>query len=179
MHGTKFSDHEKCPCSRAVSAKDFGLQGWWVSPMGARFFQNIYSPSLHWTCHNHSHYFPDITEIVLKRTKHWQVIWQWWLHIWWVTSTINWIQYDCKYWNEPSRDKTNKMTAPSEDSDQPRHPPSLISSVSAWRKLGSLATHWAHSENWSDWADGQADLRLLGARAILLVLSWDGSNTEM
>ena len=29
--------------------------------------------------------------------------------------------------NEPHRDKTNKMTcAPSEDSDQPGHPPSLI-----------------------------------------------------
>ena len=29
---------------------------------------------------------------------------------------------------EPAHDKTNKMTcAPSEDSDQPRHPPSLIS----------------------------------------------------
>ena len=38
------------------------------------------------------------------------------------------------YWNcdiainEPHRDKTIKMAcAPSEDSDQPRHPPSLIS----------------------------------------------------
>ena len=30
--------------------------------------------------------------------------------------------------------------APSEDSDQPGHP-------STWRKLGSLATHWAHSED--------------------------------
>ena len=29
--------------------------------------------------------------------------------------------------NEPPHDKTNKMTcAPSEDSDQPGHPPSLI-----------------------------------------------------
>ena len=27
------------------------------------------------------------------------------------------------------------------------------SSLSAWRKLGSLATHWAHSEDWSAWAD--------------------------
>ena len=34
------------------------------------------------------------------------------------------------------------------------------SSLSAWRKLGSLATHWAHSEDWSDWADAQADLCL-------------------
>ena len=32
------------------------------------------------------------------------------------------------------------------------------SSVSSWRKFGSLATHWAHSEDWSDWADAQADL---------------------
>ena len=37
--------------------------------------------------------------------------------------------------------------APSEDSEQPGHSPSLIgSSLSAWRKLGSLATHWAHSK---------------------------------
>ena len=28
------------------------------------------------------------------------------------------------------------------------------SSLSTWRKLGSLATHWAHSEDWSNWADG-------------------------
>ena len=31
------------------------------------------------------------------------------------------------------------------------------SSLSAWRKLGSLATHWAHSEDWSDWAHAQAE----------------------
>ena len=46
--------------------------------------------------------------------------------------------------------------------------------LSTWRKLGSLATHWAHSEHWSDWADAQADLSL-GAHAILLVLSRGGS----
>ena len=34
------------------------------------------------------------------------------------------------------------------------------SSLSAWRKLWSIATHWVHSEDWSDWADGQADLSL-------------------
>ena len=34
---------------------------------------------------------------------------------------------------------------PSEDSDQPVHPPVWSeSSVSAWRKLGSLATHYAN-----------------------------------
>ena len=31
--------------------------------------------------------------------------------------------------------------------------------LSAWRKLGSLATHWVHSELWSDWADAH-DLSL-------------------
>ena len=35
------------------------------------------------------------------------------------------------------------------------------SSLSAWRKLGSLATHWVHNEDWSHWADAQADLSLL------------------
>ena len=63
---------------------------------------------------------------------------------------------------QPPNDKTNKMAcAPSEDSDQPGHPPVWSkTSLSAWRKLGSLATQWAHSEDWSDWADAQADLSL-------------------
>ena len=34
------------------------------------------------------------------------------------------------------------------------------SSLSAWRKLGSLATYWAHNEDWSAWADAQADLSI-------------------
>ena len=42
------------------------------------------------------------------------------------------------------------------------------SSVSAWRKLGSLATHWAHSEDWSDWADIQADMSLRWAHSHFL-----------
>ena len=33
----------------------------------------------------------------------------------------------------------------------------LESSLSAWRKLGSLATHLALNEDWSDWADTKAD----------------------
>ena len=36
--------------------------------------------------------------------------------------------------------------------------------LSAWRKLVSLATHWAHN-----WADAQADLSSIGAHAILCV----------
>ena len=50
------------------------------------------------------------------------------------------------------------------------------SSLSAWTKLGSLATHWAHSEdsNQTGWMP-----RLIwvfaGCTVILLVLSWGGS----
>ena len=34
------------------------------------------------------------------------------------------------------------------------------SSLSAWRNIGPLSTCWAHSEDWSDWVDAQADLSL-------------------
>ena len=64
---------------------------------------------------------------------------------------------------KPLHDKTNKMTcAPSEDSDQPGHPPSLISVFAVCMKK-----HWAlnyllsaQRRLWSDWADAQADLSL-------------------
>ena len=49
-------------------------------------------------------------------------------------------------------------------------------SLSAWRKLWSLATHWAQSKDWSDWADAQVNLSSLGVHAILSILSWGGSN---
>ena len=35
--------------------------------------------------------------------------------------------------------------------------------LSAWRSLRSLATHWAHCEDWSDWVDAQADPSLCWA----------------
>ena len=48
---------------------------------------------------------------------------------------------------ESHRDKTNKIIcAPSEDSDQPEHLPSLIR-VFAWRTVWSLATHKAHKDS--------------------------------
>ena len=44
--------------------------------------------------------------------------------------------------------KTYKMIyAPNKVSDQPGHLLSDQSSLSAWRKLGSLATHWGHTED--------------------------------
>ena len=45
--------------------------------------------------------------------------------------------------SEPPHDKTNNMTfVPSEDSDQPGHPPSLIR-VFAVRSMGSLGPYCA------------------------------------
>ena len=72
---------------------------------------------------------------------------------------------------EPPHDNTNKVACvPSEDSDQSGHLPFHM--LSTWRKLGSLATHWAYSED-SD----QTGLIWVfdGRTVILLVLSWGGS----
>ena len=63
----------------------------------------------------------------------------------------------------PPHDKTNKVAyAPSEDSAQHGHPPSLIRVFAVHMK-----NHWvisyplnAQRRLWSDWADAQADLRL-------------------
>ena len=53
---------------------------------------------------------------------------------------------------DPPHDKINNMAcAPSEDRS---------TMASAWRKLGSLATHWVYSKDWSYWADAQTDLSL-------------------
>ena len=64
---------------------------------------------------------------------------------------------------EPLHDKPNKMTcAPSEDSDQPGHPSSLIRVVTV-RSVGSLGPNTSSCGQWrlwSDWADAQADLSL-------------------
>ena len=81
------------------------------------------------------------------------------------------------------------------------HPVWPESSLSAWRKLGSLATHWVHSEDpvgcpgWSEFSLGAHAILLvfvvrllkspgwsessLGAHAILLVLSWGGSKYSL
>ena len=64
---------------------------------------------------------------------------------------------------ELHRDKTNKMAcAPSEDSDQPGHLPSLIRVFAVrLKKARSLSYPWsAQRRLWSDWTDAQADLSL-------------------
>ena len=75
------------------------------------------------------------------------------------------ILYSSTNKNEPANDKTYKMAcAPSEDSDQPGHPPSLIW---VFAVLMKKAWVWVLSyllgtqrRLWSDWAEAQADLSL-------------------
>ena len=68
-----------------------------------------------------------------------------------------------KSWHEPPHDITNKLAcAPSEDSDQPRHPPSLIRVFPVRTKKAWVLSYplSAQRKLWSDWADAQADLSL-------------------
>ena len=79
---------------------------------------------------------------------------------------------------EPPHDKTNKMTvrpAMTQTSLGIR-PVWSESSLSAWRKIWSLATQWAHSKD-SDQTGQMARLIwvFVGRSGILLVLSWGGS----
>ena len=65
--------------------------------------------------------------------------------------------------NEPPHDKTNKMAcAPSEDSYQHVHPPSLIRIFAVHMKKAWVFSYplSASQRLWSDWADAQADLSL-------------------
>ena len=70
-----------------------------------------------------------------------------------------------KKWNtfEPPRDKTKKVgSAPSEDSDQPGHLPSLIRVFTVRMKKAWFLSYPLNTQRrlWSDWADAQADLSL-------------------
>ena len=67
---------------------------------------------------------------------------------------------------EPWHDKTNKMAyAPSEDSDQPGHPPSLIRVFADRMKKPWVLSYPLSTQRkfWSVWADTQADLSLCWA----------------
>ena len=83
-----------------------------------------------------------------------------------------------RLWYEPPHHKTNKMTcAPSKDSDQPGHPPSLIR-VFAVCSMGSWGPNISSGVQWRlirlggcpGWCESS-----LGTQVILLVLSWGGS----
>ena len=79
---------------------------------------------------------------------------------------------------EPPRDKTKKVSVHPAKTQISLgiHPVWSESSLSAWRKLGPLATHWAHSED-SDQTGRMPKLIWVfaGPIATLLILSRGGS----
>ena len=79
------------------------------------------------------------------------------------------------YTNEPSHDKMTCV--PSEDSDQPGHPPSLIRvfTVHSMGSWGPKVSSCGQRRLWSDWADAQADLSLCWAD-MWICWFWGGSN---
>ena len=79
--------------------------------------------------------------------------------------------------NEPPHDETNKMAcAPSEDTDQTWHPPSLIRVFAVHMKKAWVLSYPLSAQRrlWSDWADAQADLSLCWAHShfVGFVLRW-------
>ena len=83
--------------------------------------------------------------------------------------------------HEPPHEKTNKTTVYLTKTriSLGIRPLQSESSLSAWRKLGSLATHWAHSED-SDQTGRMPRLIWVfpGCKVILLVLSCCGSHND-
>ena len=64
---------------------------------------------------------------------------------------------------EAPHDKTIKVAyAPSEDSDQPGHPPSLIKAFAVHMKKAWILSYPLNAQRrlWSDWEDAQADMSL-------------------
>ena len=80
---------------------------------------------------------------------------------------------------EPQHDKTNKMTcAPSEDSDQPGHRPSLIGVFAVRMKKAWVLSYQMSASEDSDQTGRMPRLIWVfaGRTVILLVLSWGGSS---
>ena len=84
---------------------------------------------------------------------------------WWssaVKELSSWLSA-CAVIYEPAHDKTNKMIyGPSEDSDQPGHPPGLIRVFAVHIKKPWILSYilGAQRRLWLDWADAQAVLSL-------------------
>ena len=77
---------------------------------------------------------------------------------------------------EPQHDKTNKVIVRPAKTQISLgiHPVWSESSLSAWRKLGALATHWAHSEDSDQTGRMPADLSLRWAHThfVCFVMLW-------
>ena len=92
---------------------------------------------------------------------------------------LRWVgTWCCVVWYEPRHDKTNKMSVRPAKTQISLgiHPVWSEFSLSAWGKLGSLATHWAHSEDADQTVRFPRLIWVFAGRTLtLLVLSCRGS----
>ena len=133
-----------------------GCAGWFVSGLVGNSRRHVFS-------RRGSHKDPKIRSVEKLRQLSWNLN-----HVV-LTYTTGSNRWAVTWQNKQSE------CAPSEDSDQPGYPPSLIRVfLSAWRKLGSLATQWAHSEDSDRTGDAQADLSLCWAHTpfVGFLMSW-------
>ena len=102
--------------------------------------------------------------------------WRGWRGYNYVRIVSDLLDQSCR--NELRHDKTNKVSVPPAKAQISLgiRPIWSESSLSAWRNLRSLAVHWMHSEDWSDWAMPRLIWVFAGRTLILLVLSSHGSN---
>ena len=98
------------------------------------------------------------------------------------TQTDLLVQYTCICWQcrdiwATSWQNQQCGCAPSEDSDQPGHPPSLIKVFAVRMKKAWVLSYLLSAQRrlWSGCADAQADWVFAGHTVILLFLSWGGS----
>ena len=94
-----------------------------------------------------------------------------------LTNTADTLHYD--RWNEPQHDKTNNVAVcpVKTQISLSIRPVWSESSLSAWRKLGSLAIHWAHSKDSDQTGRMPRPIWVFAGRTVtLLVLSCGGSN---
>ena len=104
--------------------------------------------------------------IIFHKTRHYGYV-----------SILLTASYHASTSNEPPRDKTNNVAVGPAQISLGSRPVWSEYSLSAWRKLGSLATHWAHSND-SDQTGRMPRLIWVfaGHSLTLLVLSQGGSN---
>ena len=98
----------------------------------------------------------------------------WWVYLHFGVVTCTWTLLTC----EPPHDKTIKMSVRPAKTQISLGicPVWSESSLSAWRNIGSLATHWAHSEDSDQTGRMPRLIRVFaGHTLILLVLSCRGS----
>ena len=91
------------------------------------------------------------------------------------------VEHGCAEQNEPRHDKTNSMSVHPAKTQISLgiQPVWSESSLSAWRNLGSLATHWAHGKNSDQTVRMPRLIWVFAGRTIIwLVLSCCGSNDK-